>query len=47
MVDHMELKRYKIIEVVPNVFALLGQQYNSRLVLDPTYPTIDESSFKY
>ena len=46
MAYHIEPPRLGHIETALHVFAYLGNNYNSRILFDPTYPIIDESPLK-
>ena len=46
MASHMAMPREGHLESVLHVFAFLCQEYNSRMVFDPTYPGIDMNEFK-
>ena len=46
LASHLALPREGHLEAVFHIFSYLRAKHNSRLALDPTYPEIDESSFK-
>jgi hypothetical protein len=46
LASHMALPREGHLDAVSHVYGYLKNKHNSRLVLDPTYPTIDQSKFK-
>ena len=46
MVSQMAMPREIHLEAVLRVFEFLHKKYNSRMLFDPTYPTINMSNFK-
>ena len=46
LASHLALPREGHLEAVFHIFAYLSNKHNSRVVLDPTYPEIDERDFK-
>jgi hypothetical protein len=44
--SYLALPRDGHLEAVYHIYAYLKHKHNARLVLDPTYPTIDQSVFK-
>ena len=46
MASHMAMPRETHFEAVLNAFSFNCQKYNSRMVFDPNYTTIDISDFK-
>jgi hypothetical protein len=46
LASHVALPRDGHLEALLHIFAYLDKKHNSRLVLDPMYPTIDSSVFK-
>jgi hypothetical protein len=46
LASHLALPREGHLEAAFHIFAYLEKKHNSRLVFDPTYPTIDHSQFK-
>ena len=46
LASHLAMPREGHLDAVLHVFAYLKKKYNSRLALDPTYPTIDMGDFK-
>jgi Reverse transcriptase (RNA-dependent DNA polymerase) len=46
LASHLALPREGHLEAAFHIFAYLEKKHNSRLVFDPTYPTIDKSKFK-
>ena len=46
LASHLALPRQGHLEAVYHIFAYLAGKHNTRLVMDPTYPTIDMSQFK-
>ena len=44
--SHLALPREGHLEAVFHLFGYLKNKHNTRMVFDPTYPTIDESNFK-
>ena len=42
----MDMTREGQLEAVLHVFAFICQNYNSRMLFDPTYPVIDMDDFK-
>jgi hypothetical protein len=46
LASHVALLRDGHLEALLHIFAYLDKKHSSRLVLDPTYPTIDSSVFK-
>jgi hypothetical protein len=47
LASHLALPRVGHMEAALHVMAYLKQKYNSRLVLDPTYPFINEDTFQH
>ena len=45
LASHLALPREGHLEAVFGIFAYLGAKHNARLIMDPTYPTIDKSNF--
>jgi hypothetical protein len=46
LASHMALPREGHLEALFHLFGYLKRKHNARLVLDPTYPDIDEDDFK-
>ena len=46
LLPHVALPREGHLEALVHNMAHVGQKYNSRLVYDPLYPGINQSSFK-
>ena len=46
LASQLALPRKGYLDAVSHIIAYLKQKYNSCLVLDPTYPVIDERTFK-
>ena len=46
MASQMAMHREGILEVVLHVFAFLRQNYNYRVVFDPTYPAVNMNYFR-
>ena len=46
LASHLAMPREGHLDAVLHVYAYLKKKYNSRLALDPTYPTIDMGEFK-
>ena len=46
LASHLALPREGHLEAVHHIFAYLKAKHNARLVLDPTYPTIDLTNFR-
>jgi hypothetical protein len=46
LASHLALPREGHFEVAIHVFAYLDKKHNSRIVFDPSYPSIDHSKFK-
>lgn len=46
LASHLVLPRAGHLEAVYRIYAYLRNKHNSRMVFDPTYPTIDEGQFQ-
>ena len=46
LLSHLALPREGHLDAIFHIFAYLEKKHNSRVVFDPSYPTVDPSDFK-